>query len=86
MCTAGNVGKSLVDRNSFYEGREITDDSHCGIAEPLVIVEVSTDESKPWAKFSCLPSRHSAADSKDSCFVGGSEHNSSSDGDGLSAQ
>ncbi len=86
METSGNVGKSLINRYSFYEGREITDDSHRGIAEPLVLSEMSVDELEFWAKFACPPSWHSATDSKGLRFVRSSEHNSSSDGDGPSAQ
>ncbi len=86
MRTAGNVGKSLVNRYSFYERREITDNAHRGVAEPLVFSEVPVDEMELRAKFACPPSGHSAADSKCFRFVRSGEHHSSSDRDGLSAQ
>ena len=48
-----HVGKSLVDRNPLDEGREITQQLHCRVVQPLVVVEMATDKSELRTDFAC---------------------------------
>ena len=53
MRTPGNVGEGLVDGDALYGRREIAQDADGGVAEPLVLVEMSADKNEvatelPW--------------------------------------
>ncbi len=49
MCAARYIGKRLVDRNPLDERCVITEDLDRGIAEPLIILEMTADKSELWA-------------------------------------
>ena len=85
MGAARNVGKRLVDGNPLDEGREIADHLDGGVAEPLVVLEMTADKSELWTELVRLPSRHAAADPEGLRFVGSGKHNPTTDSDGFAA-
>ena len=60
MRAASNVGKGLVDGNSFDERREVIEHRDGGIAQPLVVLEVTADKGQLRAEFARPTARHAA--------------------------
>src|SRR5438105_15501811 len=69
MGAARDVGKGLVDGNPLDEGREIVDDLNGGIAQPLVVAEMTADKSELRTEFARLPPRHAAMDPEGLSFL-----------------
>ena len=80
------IGESLIDRDSLNERRKIIEHLDGGIAQPLVVVEMTTDKDQLRTEFTRASSRHSAADSERPCFVRSGKHDPAADGDRLAAQ
>src|SRR5688500_8765731 len=74
------------DGGAFDGRREIAQDSDGGVAEPLVLVEVSADEHEVGTELPRAPSRHAASYAEGPRFVGGGEHDAAADGNRLGAQ
>src|SRR5215216_2490647 len=81
-----NVGEGLVDGDALDGRREIAQDSDGGVAEPLVFVEMSTDEHEVGTELPRAPSRHAASYAEGPCFVGGREYDAAADRNRLAAQ
>jgi len=64
-----DIGKRLVDGNPLDEGREIIDHLDGGIAQPLVVLEMTVDKSELRTEFARLPSRHATADPEGLGFI-----------------
>src|SRR6185437_11976698 len=86
MRAPGNVGEGLVDGDALDGRREIAQDSNGGVAEPLVLVEMSADKYEVGTELSRAATRHAASYAKGPRFVGGREHDASADRNGLAAQ
>ena len=86
MGAARDVGKGLVDGNALDEGREVIEHGNGGIAQPLVLLEVATDENQLRAEFARLAAGHAATDAERLGFVRSCKHDAATDRDGLAAQ
>jgi hypothetical protein len=86
VSAAGNIGESFVDGNPLDERREIIEHLDDGVAEPLVVAEMTADEDQLRTKLAGPPARHAAADSESLGFIRGGKHDPATDGDGLAAQ
>jgi hypothetical protein len=86
MRAAGDVGKGLVDGNPLDQRREIVEHFHGGIAQPLIVAEMSADKDQLWAELARTPPRHAAVDAEGLGLVGRSQHHPAADRDGLAAQ
>lgn len=64
-----DVGKGLVDGNPFDERREIVEHVDRSIAEPLVVLEMTTHENQLRTQFARPPARHATADPKGFGFI-----------------
>src|SRR5690242_17123148 len=64
MRAAGNVRKGLVDRNPFDQRREVIEHADRGIAQPLVLAEMSADKDQLRTQLARPPSRHAATDAE----------------------
>lgn len=69
MGAAHNVSEGFIDRETLHERREIIEHIDSGIAQPLVILEMTTHEYQLRTKFARTPPRHAAADSECLGFV-----------------
>ena len=86
MDRAGDVGKGLVDRDPLDRRREIAQYIDGGITQPLVVLEVATDELQFRAELARPPSRHPTANPESPGLVGSGKHDPATDGDGPAAQ
>ena len=86
MGAARDIGEGLVDGDALDEGCEIAEHRDGGIAQPLVLGEVTADEGQLWTELAGAPPRHAAADPEGLGFIGSGQHDSAPDGDGLAAQ
>jgi hypothetical protein len=86
MRATRNVGERLIDGDALHERREIADHLDRGIAEPLVVLEVTADKYELRTQLARLPSRHAAAHPKSLRFVGRGKHDPAADGDRFAAQ
>ena len=86
MLRSGNVGKSLVDGDPLDQGREVTQHRYGGVAEPLIVLEVTTDKYELRAKLAGSPSRHSASDAECLGLIRCREDNPAADRNGLAAE
>src|SRR5262245_9861231 len=86
MGAARDVGEGLVDRNPLHQRREIVEHVDGGIAQPLVLVEMTIDEGEVRAQLARPSPRHAAAHSEGLGLVRGGEHDAAADGDGLAVQ
>ena len=84
--TAGDVGKGLVDGDPLDQRREIVEHLDGGVAQPLVVAEMTADEDELGIEFARPPSRHAAAHAEGPGFVGCGEHDTAANGDRLAAQ
>ena len=86
MGAARDVGKGLVDRDPLDEGREVADHLDGGIAQPLVVREMTIDEDELRTQLARLPSRHAAADPEGFGLVRRGQYDPAADSDRLAAQ
>src|SRR5688572_2793220 len=86
MRAALYVGKGLIDRDAFDQGREIVQDLDRGISQPLIVLEMAADKDEPGAQFARLAARHAAMNAKGLGLVGGGQHHAAADGNRLAAQ
>jgi hypothetical protein len=83
---AGDVCECFVDRNPLNQWREVSDDLHGGVTQPLVFSEVSSDKDELRAEFACPPPRHPAKNAEGLCLVRCGKDDPATYGDGLPAQ
>src|SRR5947208_17090952 len=69
MSAPCDISEGLIDRDSLDERREIIEHIDDGIAQPLVLLEMTTHEYQLRTEFACTPSRHATADSERLGFV-----------------
>src|SRR5215813_11873034 len=81
-----NVGEGLVDGDALDGRCEIAQDCDCGVAEPLVFVEMSADKNEVGTELPRAPSRHAASYSEGPRLVGGRENAAAADRNRLAAQ
>ncbi len=81
-----NVGECLVDGDALDGRREIAQDGDGGIAEPLVLVEMSADENEVGTELPRAPSRHAASNAEGPRFIRSREYDAAADRDRLAAQ
>src|SRR5689334_8159712 len=81
-----DVGERLVDGDALDVRREIAQDADSGVAEPLVLVEMSPDENEFGTELPRAPSRHAASYAEGPRFVGSREHDAAADRNRLAAQ
>ena len=62
MRATGDVGESLVDRDSLHERREVAEDGNGRVAEALIVGEVPADEDELRAQLARPAPGHAAAD------------------------
>jgi hypothetical protein len=74
------------DEKPLNEWREIANHSDGGVAQSLVLLEMSAHENELRTELMRPPSCHSAMDSKSLGFVGRGEHHSAAYRDGLASQ
>src|SRR5262245_28073200 len=86
MRAARHIGEGLVDGDALDEGRVIVEHVDGGIAKPLIVLEMTTDENQVRAKLARPPAWHAAAYSKCLGFVRRREDDSTADGNGLATQ
>src|SRR5260221_6054439 len=86
MRAPGDVGEALVDENRLDQRREIVEHVDSGIAEPLVLLEMTADEDQIGAKLARPPSRHSAVPPEGLRLVRSREHDPATDCNWLPAQ
>lgn len=85
-CVQPATSEGLVDGDALDQRREIVEHLHRGVAEPLVVAEISADENQLRAELARLAPRHAAAHAERAGFVGGGEHDAAADRDRLAAQ
>src|SRR5262249_24440918 len=66
--------------------REVVEHFDGGIAEALVVLEITADKDQLRTKLARLPSRHAAADAECFRFIGGGKHHTAAERDRLAAQ
>src|SRR5262245_49749652 len=81
-----HVGECFVDGDALDRRREIAQDRDGGIAEPLVLVEMSADKNEVGTELARAPSRHAAAYAEGPRFIRGGEHDAAADRNRLAAQ
>src|ERR1700756_1745835 len=86
MSAPHHVREGLVDGNSLHEGGEIIEHLNGSIAQPLVVLEMATDEDQLRTEFARPPPGHPAADAESPGFVRSGKHNPTTNGDRLAAQ
>ena len=86
MRGASNVSKGLVNGNSFDERGEVIEHRDGGIAQPLVVLEVTINEGQLRAEFARQTARHATPNAEDLSFVRRGEHDTAPDRDWLAAQ
>src|SRR5260370_6126678 len=86
MDRAGHVQEGLVDRYPLDERREVAQHIDDGVAETLVLVEVTADERDVGAQLAGAPAGHARADTEGLCFVGRGQDYPAAHGDGPSPE
>src|SRR4029450_12866780 len=79
------IGEGFVGGDSFDQRREIIKHVDGGIAKPLVVLEMTTDEDQLRTKLARPPPRHAAADSECSSLVRCGQDNSTANCNGFAA-
>ena len=55
MCAARDIGERLVDGDALDQGREIVEHVDGGIAEPLIVLEMTAHKNQLRAKLARPP-------------------------------
>ena len=82
MDGSGHIEESLIDRHPLDSRGEVMEDGHDIVAEPLVTVEVASDEKEITAKLAGPPPWHPAADAVAPGFVRCCQHHAAAHCDG----
>ncbi len=81
----GDVGKRLINRETFDERRKVPQHLDRCIAQALVFLEVSADELQLRAQLTGAAPRHAAAHSERLGLIGGGEHDAAAHGNRFAA-
>jgi hypothetical protein len=82
----GDVEECFVDRDALDERREVPQHVDRGVAEPLVLAEVTADELQVGTEAACLPAGHPTVDSECLGLVRRGQDHAATDRDRCAAQ